>query len=465
MGIYDEYRDGISTITLGGDRAQAAQYIPQARKMAEVIKGKLDLGTNLGQDYKDSVQLDKDTIMKIEMSPGVTNETLKMEIISTPPVPGAGTRSVKTQPENRCAVLPLSRPGARMFTHMFNHDVRNVFFPDDTFFQGEARVEQTPYITPTLEQGAYCSADIQFPGDGLLLIHREVFLMRDFMILGAFAKKLFLHEAWIGFLEPNVFLSFSESVMALDAPCSMNFPGFPLFTPNPESLGPGNNFALCMEKNPGGGCDKVGEAWKIHVVEGDVFIFFEEQQAEREFKEDESLETTKEEDAPASATAAEGEFRHFAAVSWTTDGGSKSDREIVLLYESGLCPAAVGFFYGGLDGLYPWEYSANTFLAPLMCKFPKPGLGPPPAIENTVPPAASPYIIGAARKGLAWASGALTRINENTDKANIHLNSRCFWFELNANGFPTGVGVHNGPIGPEGSQDGAADYDIGFPTF
>lgn len=462
MGIYDEYRDGISTITLGGDRAKAAQFIPQARKMAEVIQGKLDLGTNLGMDYKDSVQLDENTIMRIELSPGVTNKTMKMEIISSVPKPRGVGKTVKTQAESRCAVLPLSRPDARMFTHLFGHDVSGIHLPFNTFEQSDVETTQTPYISPSLEQGTYCSSG-SFPGTGDLLFHKEVRLRERFLLMGIPAVTLYVHDGWIGILSPNVFLSFSASVMAKNAPCSMDFPGDPVFTPNPESLGPGNNFAVCMRKNAGIGCDKAF-GFNVHLVEGEVFIFFDETQEENEFKTDEGEEAT-EGDAPAEANPSEGETRRFAAISWTLPDavGIPADREIVFLYKSDLCPAAVGFFYGGRDGLFPWEYNRLVhFLAPLMCKFPKPGLGPPPAVENTVPPAESPYFIHKERQGLAWVGGEATLKTRFTDKADVHLNSRSFWFELDSLGFPSGRGVHNGPLNSTGGQAGASDGDLGF---
>lgn len=466
MGIYDEYRDGISTITLGGDRARAAQFIPQARKMAEVIKGKLDLGTNLGMDYKDSVQLDDNTIMKIELSPGVTNATMKMEIISSVPKPRPVGITQKIGLENRCAVLPLSRPGARMFTHMFNHDVQGIKLPATTFNQSAAKVTQTPYISPSLEQGAYCSST-PFPGNGSELFHHQSRLDQPFQLMGQAVSVLYMHDGWIGTLSPNVFLSFNNSVMAKNAPCTMDFPGSPTFTPNPESLGPGNNFAVCMRKNAGENICFKSDGFLVDLVEGEVFIFFDQTQEEKEFKTDEGDEQTKEGDAPASATfAAEGETRHFALISWANEGGEgvHADREIVFLYGTDLCPAAVGFFYGGIDGIFPWSYTGpNTFLSPLMCKFPKPGLGPPPLIENDVPRAEGPYFIGAQRQGLAWVGGEDTLKTRGTDKADVHLNSRSFWFELTAEGFPNGRGVHNGSLGTDGGQRGASSGDLGFP--
>jgi hypothetical protein len=446
VGIYDEYRDGISTITLAGNRTAAAQYIPQARKFAEVIRGKLDLGTNLGQDYKDSVTLDQHTTMSVRMSPGVTNSTMHIEIDSRPPPIPSPLHPIEVPINPLCPRLPLSRPGARMFTHLFGHDVEGQFNLDsDVFTQVLSVKTQTPYITPTLEQGSYCSTS-PFPGAGENLFHDQVTLPRRFRLMGMEASTLYLHKFWVGIHSPNTFLSFTESVMPLQMPCDCNFPGSPIFVPNPESLGPGNNFAVGMFKNAGNASCYPNAPFEesTYLVTGEVRIppdsLFDEGHIE-----------ISEEAVRTDAQASDGELRRFALINWTNDD---QEAEIVFMYESENCPAAVGFFYGGPDGLRPTNFPGYVFS--LMCQFANPCIiGDTP----TVPSAWGAYIMGAERLALAYTGCLSSNADLGTDSSEDLINGRSFWFEIDGNGFPNGLGVHNGPALKPGVGAGDLDFN------
>ena len=144
MGIYDEYRDSNASINLAGNKAAAAAFIPTARKFAEVMQGKLDLGANLGMDYKKgTVKLDDNTTMSIKLSPGVTNSTMQIEISSSLPTAPTPTRGRLAAGTRECPPLPLSAPGARVFTQLFGHDVLGEVFPNNVFTQTAAVTVKT----------------------------------------------------------------------------------------------------------------------------------------------------------------------------------------------------------------------------------------------------------------------------------------------------------------------------------
>ncbi len=428
MGIFDEYRDSNSTITLAGDKGAAAQYIPQARKFAEIMQGKLDLGTNLGMDYKDTITLDKNTIMNVRLSPGVTNPTMHIEISSNPAVAPEPVAISKDTDYLFCPRLPMSKPGARMFTHLFDHDVQGAppFLKNPDFRQNTARKVKTDYILPTSDQGAYCSTDGE-PGSGNLLFHNEVDLSRPFQVLGGPSTKLFLHSHWIGLRSPNVFLSFPGSVIPLNMPCDCEYPGFPTFTPNPEVLGPGNNFVLCMEKNFGTLCfPNRSFDGDTYLVEGSVSLPVQK-----------LLNLVNSEDDPNIDHIT----RDFALINWTSDF---SEHEIVFLYPAEGCPAAVGFFFGGLSGIRETTYGGHV--TSLLCTF-SVAAGPCLTQVGSIPDGWGGYFVGAQRQAIAYTSCFESAAQRSTTRADENLGGRSFWFVLNEDGFPNGQGIHNSPEG------------------
>lgn len=445
MGIYDEYRDSNANIRLSGNAEAAAAFIPTARKFAEVIQGKLDLGTNLGMYYKETVALDDNTTMNISLSPGVTNAMMQIEIISNLPPSPVPVRGKETAVTSDCPRLPLSQPGARMFTHLFGHDVLGKTFSNKTFTQVQSTKVKTPYIVPTLDQGAYCSVGEGFPGAGGEQFHDEVNLSRPFNILGKEVTRFYVHDHWLGFVSPNVFLSFSTSVVPLFMPCFCNYIG-DIFTPDEDQLGPGNASALSMSKNWGGNnfCYPM-RFLTAYLVEGRIVIFPE--QPSSDIIESDDKGEIKE--APPDPVV-----REFALVNWTQ---LSRENEIVLLYASDKCPAAIGFFYGGSDGVRPTVLSGE--LTALGCNTvnasgaPRPCLSessPGSNIFNNVAISHGPHIIGENRVAKAYVDAFESRFNNPGAFVDIRADDlvagRAFWFELDDDGFPTGSGLHNGVI-------------------
>ncbi len=442
MGIYDEYRDSNAAIILSGNRKAAAAFIPVARKFAEVMQGKLDLGANLGQDNKDQVVIDDNTTMRVSLAEGVTNSMMQIEIISTLPPEALGKVGEEIKVTSDCPQLPLSRPGARMFTHMFGHDCLNRYgLSKNTFEQKNTVKTSTPYITPTLDQGAYCSSG-GFPGTGDLWFHDEVSLAQPFQLMGKAFTRCYIHDTWLGIVAPQTFLSFSTAFMPLSMPCNdCNFQG-QIFTPNPEQLGPGNNFALSMNKNPGYNssfCYPNRSAENItFLVEGTVRIRTDDPSLD-------SKRTESEEEIEVKEDQEAGELRDFALISWAFGQGQA---EIVLLYPSPKCPAAVGFFWDGADSLSQDEFQSGIIMSAACV------LNPPSSTicldvhpdtgVISVPLAQGGYFIGANRQSLAYTGCFNSR---QTDRGATHnLGGRSFWFELDPSGFPNGNGIHNGPL-------------------
>lgn len=321
-----------------------------------------------------------------------------------------------------------------MFSQLFGHDVQNKDGrSDQTFTQKVAAKTQTPYISPSLDQGSYCSTG-PFPGNGDLLFHNQARLGRPFTLLGITFTTMYLHSRWLGFVEPNVFLSLNTAVLPLNMPCDCNFQGSPTFTPNPESLGPGNNFAVCMEKNFGTSCYRAAAfEGTNYLIEGEVRIINEVPAQDIELTQDQGIESK-------AVIDEEGELRQFAAINWTSD---TSEAEIVLLYSSQKCPAAVGFFYGGPDSAAGRVDPFIGFVTALMCQFPNPCIkGETPF----VPSAYAPYFIGANRQAIAYADCQASATIAGSDTSEDLIAGRSFWFEIDATGSPSGVGLHNGPV-------------------
>ncbi len=458
MGIYDTDRGWAQQIKYTGTHPDAGvAFKKSAEKFIEVLQGQVEIGYNEGFDTVKSVQLGPHTVMNARVQQAGDEALVVAEIQTNLPEEEAGVGGEEIAASTRCPLLPLSRPGRRLFTQLFGHDVKaEGQFRNDIFRTKTVDIVQTPYITPSLEQGRYCST-IPFPGEGSELFHGEVSLQENFPYLGLSASTLYIHDGYVGVVAPNVFLSFFGSVLPKEAPCTMDFNGFPLFVPNFEALGPGNNYAMGMTKNAGGNCNNT-LGYEIFLTEGTVIIGLEEILEQEGF----TLGT---------GVSGLGSERKFAAITWIgKSAGFPQEREIVLLYATELCPAAIGFFYGGEDGVRPWQFKEwvgcpvevsptclDVYLIPRMCKFSPPGHNG----SNFVPQAHGAYIMGAKRIAHAWVFGEATSANHN-DGAHINLNSRSFWFETDGQGFPSGRGLHNGPLEEVGAGQSQGVDDLAF---
>jgi len=481
MGLYDQDRDWNYGIRLRGDIETAKSWRLTSLKIVEQMKGILDLGHNEGMVRKASYQLDDDTNLDITLSPGVTNEIAQITITSIPPVLQLPQAINKLPPFTHCPRFPLSRPGRRMFTQLFDMFITLEINTQEWDITPVALVN-TPYIVPTLEQGDYC-------GEGATSFHGEVTLKKPFKYLGKEYSKLFIHNGWIGFVAPQVGTNFDQSMMAKQAPCTIDAPGAPTSVPDIESLFPGNNVAIQMLSNPGSTCQSFF-AGGANLIEGDVLFGLTELVAldaevisgKRAIAE--TLDRSDEGIQIGSGTSNVGESREFAVINFERDDPAiqnTTEAEIVLLYQSELCNAAIGFFYGGLDGLTPGGFGEFTpdllnknppcgggqYLSAQMCKF----------ISNCeglscdtpqcgIPTNAGAALIGEERLGHAWIEGNQTSAAFDQG-ATVNLDSRAFWFELDGEGFPNGIGLHNGPqVGKEGQTAEVFAFqnadDLGF---
>jgi len=479
MGLYDQDRDWTYGIRLQGDIPTAKSWQKTSLKIVEQMKGILDLGHNEGMARKASYQLDDDTSLDVTISPGVTNEMAQLTITSTPPVRGEEKQRLELPPFTQCPRLPLSRAGRRMFTQLFDMFITLNINPGE-FAVTPVGLVNTPYIAPTLEQGDYCGA-------GATSFHGEVSLEEPFTYLGTDYSKLFIHSGWIGFVAPQLQMNFPQSVPARDAPCTIDAPGSPVSTPDIDVLGPGLNVAIQMLANPSG-CQSFFEGG-AHLIEGEVLFGLNELVAgnaealssRRTIAK--TLDVSDEGIQSEAGTSGVGESRKFAVINF--EGTAPSipntlEAEIVLLYPSELCNGAIGMFYGGLDGLTPTSFGnfipglldknppcgGGQYLSAQMCEFISncPGQGSPSCETPRcgIPRSSGGYLIGADRAGHAWIEGNQTSAAIDQG-ATANLSSRAFWFELDKQGFPNGLGLHNGPQfeGGEITSFQNAD-DLGF---
>lgn len=319
-----------------------------------------------------------------------------------------------------------------MFSQLFLHDVFGQGgLSNERFGQRNTNKVNTPYIFPTIDQGKYCSKNGGILGDGLNLFHDEINLEHPFRLFGRDVKKLYIHDLWIGIESPNVFLDFATSAIPLGMPCDCEFVSAPVFTPDPESLGPGNNEVVCMGKNFGELC------YPNTFYEGTTFLIEGEVRVQAD-EDDEVTTTTSDEGIEVQKKRGIGELRRFAAINWTNDS---REAEIVFLYGSAQCLPAVGFFYGGPDGLRAADFP-GLVVSKLCDLLPKTCLGE----DFKVPVAFGAFFVYQNRQALAYTGCRESTESTGSDRADHNLNGRSFWFELDEIGFPNGTGRHNGPL-------------------
>jgi len=470
MGVFDNeglFREKAINFGFHGDGNIAQSHAHRVHKIVETMQGILDLGHNEGMIHTE-FQLTNDTRVFVKIYSGATSPIWRVDIVSTPEAPPE-LEPPPYRPEinEDCPLLPLSRPGVRMFSQMLDCDIQEEC--PSTFEKREVPIVKTPYIVPTLEQGHYCA-------EGTTSFHGEIKLSVPFRFGGADVETVYVHWGWIGFVAPQVGLDFDRSSPAKNAPCTLNPLGSPAFTPDIDLLTPGNSGVISMVGNVTNPCQSLrpGECW---LVEGKVII------GEKLASGGDADDFTQ---YPESLGIGQGDARNFAIFSFIGDGEqglNQGEREIVLLYSSDECNAAIGLFYGGEDGAHPWAFSdgyeasasnldinppcKGHYLTSLLCQVAGGDgaefIGP----RCGIPINSGGLIIGGERQGYAWIEG-LGTFEELLGEmgAKTHLNSRSFWFELDmADGIPNGLGLHNGPIvlGDEELAMSNNAVDLGFP--
>lgn len=455
MGIYDTNREGATQITYtGSDAAAGVGFKKAAEKFLEVLQGQVDQGFNEGFDTMKEIPLSPHTTMRARVQQAGFEPLAVVEIETNLPPAPVGEPTAEILETLRCPLLPLSRPGRRMFSHLFGHDTDGDgdFLPK--FKQRDVPEVQTPYIIPSLDQGAYCSTDFEFPGNGLALKHGEINLTEPFPFLGRLVKTAYIHVGYIGFQAPNVRLGFDNNIQARNAPCTIDPIPFPIFVPDIEDFNTGGSFAISAGPGDFGGACAGINFNKVRLIEGSALFGADE--VGRAEAEKEVIGVS-----ASVGVIGKGDLRKFAIFNFnenlaplgppSPNIAKRNEYEVVLLYPSKLCPGAIGFFYGGLDGVRPWAYREwencpvivqppciDHWLGPQACTLSPPGT----AGSNFVVPSDGGYLIGGDRQGVAWIQGDETTALSNPG-ANVNLNSRSFWIELDGQGFPSGRGLHN----------------------
>jgi len=467
MGVFDTdglFRDMSRNVGLHGNLDVAETWMKPAMKIVEVMQGILDLGHNEGMRTA-SYQLAPDTSMKVTISPGAMEPIARVDITSDFPEPGEEKLRSKKPPMTQCPRLPLGRPGLRMFSQLFGVNIADGQ-NDQQWVIKRVPIVQTPHISPTLEQGEYC-------GGGSTQRHGEITLERPFRFAGGIWGKVYVHRGWLGFKAPQAGLNFDQSVAAKNAPCTIDAPGFPTSVPNIDALFPGNSVAITSTGKVTA-CQSVFEG-EVALIEGSAIFGINELVAggAEIITGKRAVAEQLDQDDPGGQFAAgssfSGEPRQFAVFDFggglEFDLSQQSEGQIVLLYESALCPAAVGFFYGGVDGFK--EFEIQDFILALDKNPPCGGLwlsaqlcdvisncdaggtaGPGATCATPrcgIPVNFGGYLIGEDRRGLGWIQGdGTSQIYDPGWKKCI--SSRSFWFELDGDGFPNGRGLHNGPL-------------------
>jgi hypothetical protein len=452
MGIYDENRDWQTVIRYTGTHKEmGVGFKPIAEKYLETVQGQLDQGFNLGFEKRSQYKMSDSTTLNLTIIPGPNSPIAVMEIHTSLPPPEPFVTGRPIAETKQCPQLPLGSEGRRLFTHVFGHDAKgDLGMPNTIFAQRKVPVAKTSYIVPTLDQGAYCSSQgAPFPGDGALLFHGEIRLTTPFQFMGGARQVCYLHQAWVGFEDPHVRVAFTGNITAKNAPCTVDFAGFPIFVPNVEVFRAGHSNVICATGNSGdnNSCSAFfnNDCW---LVEGAAMVGTSEVEPDGQAE----LQGVKR----GTGLSGVGEPRQFAAFTFISPGQNfRQEIEIVLLYPSDLCRAAVGIFYGGPDGLRPWKYkdwdgyevtTANVtaglrdwYNSPQVCDDDVFGKSNEVALNDGA------YLIGAAAQGMAWVQGddVAARLNRGAQAA---LNSRAFWFELDGQGYPTGNGLHGESI-------------------
>ena len=450
--------DSISGVRLAGDIAVSSAFVNVAVKIATNIMRNMEGGANLGSAVKRNLWINDTTQFEFMIHPGVTNPMIYITITTLFEEGGGDLEENPYPGKQRCSDLPLSVAGARLFTHLFDHDVRGYQgMNNDTFTTVHGAKTGTPYATPLhFDHGKYCTFE-PYPGKGELQFHDEATLSTPFMFLGEEIELLYLHDHMITTITSLITMpSDTDPVIPRQAPCDV------LVLPTEAPQGQrqwsqafkdyyqsGIKASIGMDPNGLGiGSTCYGNTYNdVYLTEGRVDLG--------------DITTLGGAGLKASGFDSIGGSRRFAALTWLSNGPFGSDinareNEIVLLYGNGACPAAIGFFHGGLDGVrptgQPWGVlplnfvggpnTLDTFITPATCL-----LDPRLHGFQTYSASWGSWITGRDQNAEAWFQGDESQATVGNPSARDNLVGRSIWFELDSTGHPSGVGSHNGPLG------------------
>lgn len=417
MSLYSQSPDWTVNFSFKGNIGEAKLYRRLAEKIVARLQQQLELGANLGQSIEKSFVVDQFTIINAQLQPGVTGPIAKMEIVSA--APQREEREGKySAAQTLCPDLPHGVEGARMFTQRFGHE------------RGEGPFEEFAMeVEPAQDRLNYCGTQqgnvrlaYTFP-DG-----------ETFNYLGESYSKFWYNNFQLGFAGPE-FFNDEVPLTVGDAPCDLGV----------ADLFRDDDFHTWVGSGRGGGCGLFGEqASDTVVIRGQIPLV--------------SLDSISGQEIVVT--------RNFTAVNHTRantsgSGFGSEEFEIVLINLVqddrpllGQCAAAIGFFWGGPDGQNPWQFSewkdiplndlqldVDQWFGPKFCE----NLGWPSLGFGNFPAGFGTYLVDENNDAVAYVNGGGSAgISQGADdgdepdnnSALAWLNSRSFWFYLDAFGFP-----------------------------
>jgi hypothetical protein len=432
-----------ASISFKGDVKAAQRHRRTAEKLVDKVMSQITQGTNLGQGQKHAFVVDSGTTVNLQILEGVTNPLVQIEIISGEEIVGADKPTEEKRTQIFCPQLPFGRPGARMFTQaILGGEDQPVW---ETF---------APVLDETSDADNFCGED------GVEKVFSHTFPEDHQFWFGGVERKKF----WIGANTPDIFFG------------------------GPAIIG--DQYQLPQYEHPGSDTTVGGNFWRApvnwdHVLDqydgtanmrGPMFGFgmgagcepapiYGSSTVIREGTV--NLPTV---DLGSGETLSVSHF--FTSVyqnrpNYEAPGGQVRGKELETVMISfadahgksayGQCAAAVGIFYGGPDGVVPFEWPPLLTSDPDICFEPQmQWWGPELAVQSRNLPLGCPsfqnvagspggaYVVEKADwQATAWVqAGGAPSIGQAGEKGPSPGNSsmaewahgRSFWFYLDDEG-------------------------------
>jgi hypothetical protein len=313
-------------IRLIGDRDRAARFIPTARKLAEMIQGQLNLGTNLGQSVKSNVVIADGLRLEAVIHPGIVNRLAHVNIFAELGE-GEGEEEPVTELPTECPLPPPSREGARLFQQMFGEPPN----PDDDTIIFEDITSQVVTIDQTYELAPF----------GQRQPRGNIALPEPFVINGKERTEVwFSSDLDIYLAGPRVINYPAGSGGIVDGPCTFDIGAGPAG----DGFG-GTTFDGLEDLHDivTAGGPALGGRWTETSAESHRIQFGVGKQETGESNEKTGASITVD-----------------RKVLLFTNCSRRPNNQVVFMYPGDGCPAYVGFLYGGFDGIVHWGPDAGA---------------------------------------------------------------------------------------------------------
>lgn len=414
-------------IRLVGDRDRAARFIPVARKLAEMIQGQINLGTNLGQSVKSNVIIEDGIRLEAVIHPGVVNRLAHVNIFAELGE-GEGEEQPVIELPTECPLPPPSRPGARLFQQMFgeepNPNEQTIIFEDIT--------SQLDVIDQSYELSPF----------GAPRPRGRIALPQPFLINGKERTEVWFSSDFDIYLEGPRVINFGTATGGIvDGPCTFGIGAGPsddgFGNPVTDGLEDLHDIVTASGPSLGGDWETfLGEAPEVsHRIQ---FGTGKQDTGEFDEKTGEPLSVDR------------------TALIFT-DCRVRPNHQVVFLYPGDGCPGYVGFLYGGFDGIVHWgpdagaadlaSFKDQDFSPPWRQNFSVATVDPsvhtwtgicedqPTGLFFGFPPIKQFFITDAANVATAYPTYGDTPDHEYVVDA---LDRRAIWIELDGEGFPAG---------------------------